>query len=133
MQIRPSTILFLSFVLFNIQCTKKESDTSTPNISLISPKNNDTVYASLSEIPIEFIATDNDRLDEMEMNIYDSIHKNIAQEKTSIFGSSFHYTSAMSFQSSSSKRKEFQLEIKIKDKSGNLQTSNTKFYIVPKS
>lgn len=133
MNFKTTSFLFLFVLAINIQCTKKNADTTVPSISLVTPQNNDTINGLQSEIPIEFIATDNDRLDEMEMNIYDSIGKNVAHEKTSIFGTSFHYTSAINFQSSSTKRKELELEIKIKDKSGNSQSSRTKFYIITKS
>jgi hypothetical protein len=133
MNFKTTSFLFLFVLVINIQCTKKNADTIVPSISLVTPKNNDTINGLQSLIPIEFVVTDNYRLDEMEMNIYDSIGKNVAQEKTAIFGTSFHYTNVINFQSSSTKMRELELEIKIKDKSGNSQSSRTKFYIVTKS
>ena len=122
-------LLFLLFGFSSIQCSKKQTDTIQPTISLITPKHNDTIHVLQGEIPIEFSISDNESLEDLEMNIYDSVPTLVAQQKISIGGTNFHYSSSLTYKSSSQKMKLYHLEIKAKDKSGNIQSSKTNFIV----
>ena len=56
--------------LFSILGCSKLNDTEKPVITIISPNSNDTIPASLSEVNLQFTATDNNALSSLILETF---------------------------------------------------------------
>ena len=117
-------------ILFFTQCSKFE-DTEKPIITIQSPLNHDTIPGAVSEVTMQFTATDNKSLSSLILEITDSNGNNNFSDTKSIFGTNYNYKNSFIIAKHSSKYKELIMTVHIIDETKHEAIASSTFLIAP--
>lgn len=117
------------FILFVLSSCLKNEDLNNPTLTLISPKENDTLTDSQSEYNIQFKASDDVGLKSETLKITDETGKSLTSEKRNIYGTSYSYTNTFVFGGTPGKITKLYLSIEIEDEGSNITNDVIPFYV----
>ena len=124
-------MFFSILALFFFTGCSKLSDTEKPKITITSPVQNDTIAGSISEVQMEFIATDNATLSTFILEITDNNGSSLFADSKQIYGSSYSYKNSFVVLKHPLKTKELTMIVHIVDEAKNETISSTTFYLAP--
>jgi len=119
----------LLLLLTTYSCSK-QNDSEKPVISISSPKTNDTIPASSSEVVIQFSATDNNALASLLLEINDLNGNNYFTDSKAIYGKNYSYKNSFVVVKNT-KLKALLMKVTILDEAKNESTATTSFYLAP--
>lgn len=115
--------------LISIRCSKLK-DTEKPIISIISPKSNDTIFGTNSEVHLDFTASDNSKLSSILLEINDLNGKNYFTDTKTLTGQNYSYKNSF-LVLKNTKLKALVMQVKILDESDNENIALSTFYLAP--
>lgn len=123
--------IFLIFLitLISIRCSKLK-DTEKPIISILSPKSNDTIFGTNSEVHLDFTASDNSKLSSILLEINDLNGKNYFTDTKTLTGQNYSYKNSF-LVLKNTKLKALVMQVKILDESDNENIALSTFYLAP--
>ena len=116
--------------LFSILGCSKLNDTEKPVITIISPNSNDTIPASLSEVNLQFTATDNIALSSLILEINDTNGSNYFADSKVIYGKNYSYKNSFAVVKNT-KLKALVMKVHVLDDAKNECVSTRTFYLAP--
>ena len=116
--------------LFSILGCSKLNDTEKPVITIISPNSNDTIPASLSEVNLQFTATDNIALSSLILEINDTNGSNYFADSKKMYGKNYSYKNSFVVLKNT-KLKALVMKVHVLDDAKNDCVSTTTFYLAP--
>ena len=116
--------------LFSILGCSKLNDTEKPVITIISPNSNDTIPASLSEVNLQFTATDNIALSSLILEINDTNGSNYFADSKEIYGKNYSYKNSFVVLKNT-KLKALVMKVHVLDDAKNECVSTRTFYLAP--
>ena len=116
--------------LFSILGCSKLNDTEKPVITIISPKSNDTIPASLSEVNLQFTATDNIALSSLILEINDTNGSTYFADSKKMYGKNYSYKNSFVVLKNT-KLKALVMKVHVLDDAKNDCVSKTTFYLAP--
>ena len=121
--------IFFLLVITTFGCSKL-NDKEQPVITITSPKTNDTIPASTSEVNLQFTATDNNALSSLILEINDLTGNNYYTDSKSLYGKNYSYKNSFTVVKNT-KLKELVMKVIILDEAKNESISSTSFYLAP--
>jgi hypothetical protein len=130
MYIKTTAIFTLSaLVLLSFNSCKKD-DTEKPTLSIIEPLAGDTLYLSQDpEIHIEFTASDNEELHEVSVDLKDAQGNTFFNRTDDVDLKTFSFHEHVMPDIAAGI--EFTLRIEANDHSGNSNTEELQFFVMP--
>ena len=125
LKITLSSLLIL--ILFSF--CNKDKDLTSPKITIISPKNQDTIKDANNEIKIQFIITDNVGLESSSITLYNDQSSKLIGETKLISGTTFNYENSISVSGTKNQLKRLNLKVESQDINGNKSIQENSFYI----
>jgi hypothetical protein len=116
--------------LFSILGCSKLNDTEKPVITIISPNSNDTIPASLSEVNLQFTATDNIALSSLILEINDTNGSTYFADSKKMYGKNYSYKNSFVVLKNT-KLKALVMKVHVLDDAKNDCVSTTTFYLAP--
>ena len=116
--------------LFSILGCSKLNDTEKPVITIISLNSNDTIPASLSEVNLQFTATDNIALSSLILEINDTNGSNYFADSKVIYGKNYSYKNSFAVVKNT-KLKALVMKVHVLDDAKNECVSTRTFYLAP--
>ena len=120
--------LIITSVINFISCSK-QNDNINPTITLISPKENDTLLNSKKEYVIQFQAQDETGLLKEKLKISDQSGLVLTSEERDINGTLYSYKNTFIFGGTSGNIKSLFLDIEIEDEAHNSSTKRIPFFV----
>ena len=121
--------IFLFLLVTTFGCSKL-NDSEKPVITITSPKTNDTIPASTSEVNLQFTATDNSALSSLILEINDLAGNNYFADTKSLYGKNYSYKNSFVVVKNT-KLKALVMKVIILDEAKNESVSTTSFYLAP--
>lgn len=121
--------IFFLLVITAFGCSKL-NDNEKPVITITSPKTNDTIPASTSEVNLQFTATDNNALSSLILEINDLNGKNYFADSKVIYGKNYSYKNSFTVVKNT-KLKALVMKVIVLDEAKNESISTTSFYLAP--
>ncbi len=121
--------IFFLLVITTFGCSKL-NDKEQPVITITSPKTNDTIPASTSEVNLQFTATDNNALSSLILEINDLTGNNYYADSKALYGKNYSYKNSFTVVKNT-KLKALVMKVIVLDEAKNESISTTSFYLAP--
>jgi hypothetical protein len=126
-------LMFIGCVAIAVSSCKNDpaTDGEKPVITMAEPSANDTIsIAAASEIHIEFVVTDNDKLQQLSVAVTNAANISLYASNPAVSGLST-YTFHQHFTPSASGVTQLTLTVTATDAHGNAATQTVVFYVRP--
>ena len=124
-------VVFCFFTSILLSSCSKMGDTEKPKVTITSPNQKDTISGSVSEVSMQFNASDNISLSSLILEITDSNGSVLFADSKQIFGTSYAYKNSFVITKHPSKIKELTMVVHISDESHNEEITSATFYLAP--
>ena len=115
--------------VFNFISCNKQNDNINPTITLISPRENDTLVNSEKEYIIQFEAKDETGLLKEKLKVSDQSGVVLTSEERDLNGKTYSYKNSFIFGGTSGKLKTLFLDVEIEDEAHNKLTKRISFFV----
>jgi hypothetical protein len=122
-------LFLITISVFNFISCRKQNDNINPTITLISPKENDTLANSEKEYTIQFQAKDETGLLKEKLKVSDQSGVVLTSEERDLNGTVYSYKNSFIFGGTAGSLKSLFLEIEIEDEAHNRLTKRISFFV----
>lgn len=123
-------IFLLCFIIFGTISCSKFKDTEKPIITILSPRSNDTITGSNTEVFLNFSASDNEKLSSLLLEISDTNGNTYFTDTKTLSGLNYSYKNSF-LVLKNTKIKALVMKVRILDVSGNENIALSSFYLAP--